>query len=88
MFVEVVVVDRQKIVDVSERFIEMKCPDNITLHWFNNKFILVRVKKKICSQRCAVRTHRNTNNLSKYFTSKTDEDIIDKKINSTAKIST
>ena len=88
MFVEVVAVDTQKIVDVSERFIELNCPGNITLHCFNNKFILVCVKKKICLQRCAVRTHRNTDNLSKHFTAKTDEDVIDKKINCMAKIST
>ena len=48
VFVKVVVVDTQKIVDVAERFIELKCPGNITLHPFNNKLILVCVKKKIC----------------------------------------
>ena len=66
VFVEVVVVDTQKIVDVSERFIELKCPES--------PFIVLIIDSY--SYVCAVSTHRNANNLSKNFTSKTDEDVI------------
>ena len=61
---------------------------NVLFHCFDHKIVLKGMKEEISQQRCTVGAHGYTNNLPENRASKTNVDVIDKKVNSETKLST
>ena len=57
-------------------------------HCFDHEIVLEGMKEEISQQRCTIGAHWYTNNLSENRASKTNVDVVDKKVNSKTKLST
>ena len=75
-------------VDVSKGVAELDGFCNVLFHCFDHKIVLKGMKEGISQQRCTVGAHGYTNNLPENRASKTNVDVIDKKVNSETKLST
>ena len=75
-------------VDVSKGVAELDGFCNVLFHCFDHKIVLKGMKEEISQQRCTVGAHGYTNNLPENRASKTNVDVIDKKVNSETKLST
>ena len=57
-------------------------------HCFDHEIVLEGMKEEISQQRCTIGAHWDTNNLQENRASKTNVDVVDKKVNSETKLST
>ena len=57
-------------------------------HCFDHEIVLEGMKEEISQQRCTIGAHWYTNNLPENRASKTNVDVVDKKVNSETKLST
>ena len=57
-------------------------------HCFDHEIVLEGMKEEISQQRCTIGAHWYTNNVPENRASKTNVDVVDKKVNSETKLST
>ena len=69
-------------------FVELDGFCNVVFHCFDNEIVLEGMKEEISQQRCTIGAHWYTNNLPENRASKTNVDVVDKKVNSETKLST
>ena len=55
-------------------------------HCFDHEIVLEGMKEEISQQRCTIGAHWYTNNLPENRASKTNVDVVDKKVNSETKL--
>ena len=60
----------------------------IMFHCFDHEIVLEDMQEEISQQRCTIGAHWYTNNLPENRASKTNVDVVDKKVNSETKLST
>ena len=82
------IVNIEYIVEALEGVAELDGFCNVLCHCFDHEIVLEGMKEEISQQRCTIGSHWYTNNLPENRASKTNVDVVDKKVISETKLST